>query len=423
MPSSTSNSERGAPGPIRGIPGNLRANTEALRSLVRAPQLFVLSYAALIVLMLACVVTDRMMASYGCLGVALVWIALARDTRRVAMVILIAAVGFFAIGETYIRLYYFGPAALARPWEYTDAGLRDRRSGIRFDPTSFTNLARSQSGRSRGASFTTNQHGFRTADWSAERKPGSLRVLLLGSSLTMGTGVDQHLVYGAQLEAILGTRTQREVEVINLAMQGWGLDAMTHALQEVGLPLEPDVVLVEATPDVILMRGLKPLLANWPDATLNDPYFRSHGTLPTLQKLLLTLESPKRTLFFFNAVHITAQSGRSQSSPISELGDEMRQHAVTQLDHIRSLAGHTPVHLIAPRPVWLGDVDLESRAYFRALAEWRDFGFIDTFGIEADEHPRDLAIFFYDRHPGPELHRRYAVVIADSLAEFTNPHP
>jgi hypothetical protein len=66
---------------------------------------------------------------------------------------------------------------------------------------------------------------------------------VLGDSFTVSAGVDFADIYTARLEKMLGAR------VINLAVGGYNIVQYALVLQEVGLALQPDLVLVALFPD------------------------------------------------------------------------------------------------------------------------------------------------------------------------------
>ena len=73
-----------------------------------------------------------------------------------------------------------------------------------------------------GTTFRTNSLGFRTPEVSLEKPAGTYRILVFGSSNTMGYGVNDDEVYTRHLERWLNAwiGPERRVEVVNLAVAG-----------------------------------------------------------------------------------------------------------------------------------------------------------------------------------------------------------
>jgi hypothetical protein len=93
-----------------------------------------------------------------------------------------------------------------------------------------------------GEELRTNELGFRDRP-VGPKAPGEFRVVVLGDSFTVSAGVDFRDLYTSRLEKLTGAR------VINLAVGGYNIVQYALVLREVGLALEPDLVLVALFPD------------------------------------------------------------------------------------------------------------------------------------------------------------------------------
>lgn len=94
--------------------------------------------------------------------------------------------------------------------------------------------------------FTTNAQGFRGPPVAREKPPGTFRILAIGDSYTWGDGVPDDAVWVRLLERDLATCG--EVEVINAGFVGRNTEGEADYLDEKGLSLSPDLVLVGAEP-------------------------------------------------------------------------------------------------------------------------------------------------------------------------------
>ncbi len=93
-----------------------------------------------------------------------------------------------------------------------------------------------------GKELRTNELGFRDRP-VGPKAPGEFRVVVLGDSFTVSAGVDFPDIYTSRLENLTGAR------VINLAVGGYNIVQYALVLREVGLALQPDLVLVALFPD------------------------------------------------------------------------------------------------------------------------------------------------------------------------------
>ena len=96
--------------------------------------------------------------------------------------------------------------------------------------------------RSYGTEVRTNALGFRGPE-VGPKQPGEYRVVVLGDSMTFGPGVTDERIYTTLLERQLpGAR------IINLAVEGYNVLQYKAVLDEVGLALQPDLVVVALFP-------------------------------------------------------------------------------------------------------------------------------------------------------------------------------
>jgi hypothetical protein len=87
---------------------------------------------------------------------------------------------------------------------------------------------------------TINPRGCRGLDRPQGRRGGFVRILLLGDSTSWGWGVDDEETFAFQVERRLGPG----VEVVNLAVPGYGTDQQLIQLEREGRKYQPDIVLL-----------------------------------------------------------------------------------------------------------------------------------------------------------------------------------
>jgi hypothetical protein len=97
--------------------------------------------------------------------------------------------------------------------------------------------------------FRTNQLGYRGPEITRAKPVGTFRVVVVGSSNTLGHGVDDEVVYTRQLEELLEARIGpgRRVEVVNLAVSGDSPTQRLLRLQDDASSLDPDWILCDVT--------------------------------------------------------------------------------------------------------------------------------------------------------------------------------
>lgn len=98
-----------------------------------------------------------------------------------------------------------------------------------------------------GQPLRTNELGFRDAA-VPPKQPGELRIIVLGDSFTVSAGVDERDMWTRLLQQRLG-KALPQARVVNLAVGGYNIVQYRMVLEEVGLALAPDLLLVALFPD------------------------------------------------------------------------------------------------------------------------------------------------------------------------------
>lgn len=98
-----------------------------------------------------------------------------------------------------------------------------------------------------GAVARTNAMGFRGPPVAVPKPAGTYRIVLLGGSTSFGFAVDDSQTIDSYLRSRLaGSLPGRRIEVVNLALDGYDSYQDLERFREDGLPLEPDLVIVNS---------------------------------------------------------------------------------------------------------------------------------------------------------------------------------
>ena len=91
-----------------------------------------------------------------------------------------------------------------------------------------------------------NSHGTRGPEFTLQKPPNTIRLLVLGDSKTFGWGLAEEETYCSRLKALLQERlgAGTQVEVINAGVNAWSYPQMAIYFEEYGRKFEPDVVIV-----------------------------------------------------------------------------------------------------------------------------------------------------------------------------------
>jgi lysophospholipase L1-like esterase len=236
---------------------------------------------------------------------------------------------------------------------------------------------------------TSNRHGFRGGR-ELDEPDARPRIVVLGDSMVFGEGVEENERFTDQLEAL-----EPAWRVDNLGMTGFGPDLMLRVLEQVGVALKPNVVvLIVYTDD---MRRVRPQYAG---AGFETPRFvlRS-GRLVTIDYPYPAPWDRWRTVAAVREVVWRASAA------------EWRLNTAI-LDRFREHATHTPFKLAL---VFLpGTVDTpkdyDRRMWLRAYAHQTGISFLDL--TDAILGQRSPSLFIPNNwHLNPAGHR----VVAQSI--------
>jgi len=96
----------------------------------------------------------------------------------------------------------------------------------------------------RGVLYETNSGGFRGPERALEKAPGVFRVVVIGDSIAMGTGVLYEETYAARLETVLAARfPDRTVEVLDMGLAGLNAPWIVKRFERRSLRYDPDLVI------------------------------------------------------------------------------------------------------------------------------------------------------------------------------------
>ena len=112
------------------------------------------------------------------------------------------------------------------------------------DPVLGHKLVPGQNAFTHAYPVTTNSHGFRDREYSMVPGPGTVRVLVLGDSLTFGVGAAVEDTYPKQLEAMLNLPGQTKYEVINTGVASYDTWQEVTFFRNKGVEFQPGIVVV-----------------------------------------------------------------------------------------------------------------------------------------------------------------------------------
>jgi lysophospholipase L1-like esterase len=152
--------------------------------------------------------------------------------------------------EVTFRVYLFGADSLNPV--HMNSYNQIHHSGIvqpASDPQVSYELKPDYSGWYKGARFTTNSYGLRDREYPLLKPANTLRVAVLGSSWTMGSGVEVEEIWHSVLEKELNEAGagEQNYEFINFGVDQYGLGELVAVLETKVPAFSPDLVIIAFT--------------------------------------------------------------------------------------------------------------------------------------------------------------------------------
>lgn len=268
----------------------------------------------------------------------------------------------------------------------------------------------------KGLPFRTNSTGFRGPEVAPQPGVGVFRIVAVGDSVTMGSGVWEKQAYPALLEARLNEEAQGiRYEVLNIGLSGINTNQVVHRLEAIGLPLQPHLIVYGYTLDDI--RGPASVSTVTKEASrarrerlerfANSPSRLLRAGWPIAVELLEILLKPEGTMehdLYFNYF----ENPRAWDSLTGELD------RLARLAQSAGICVHVLVHT--------GNDELRRLFAHRRInrrieqaARQRGFTVTQTYPYFRGRDPDSLSLSPLEQHPNAAAHELLAEALYDGL--------
>lgn len=166
-----------------------------------------------------------------------------KEYKKEILLLIITLLIIFLISESLARVYYFGFENAFSSEIITSlagSGLDKRSDNCEIIYELKPNI---KIGVLDFKKMETNSQGLRDKEYSIEKPPGVYRVVVLGDSFTMPSGVDIDDVYHSILEERFN-KSGQNIEFINFAVEGYHLGQYLTTLRDKAVKYNPDAVLI-----------------------------------------------------------------------------------------------------------------------------------------------------------------------------------
>ncbi len=327
-------------------------------------------------------------------------------------------------GELLFRFHYFGVEGLSFD-RYRPAGYAHPWSNFKYSEETYTGLQPNQTLLFKGTVFKVNNMGLRGRDVTLEKPPGVYRIVLLGASVSLGSGVGEDEGVFAILEKRLNEAIgEPRIEVINLSMGAADMANMVHALRHAGMAYDPDMIVFLIDKSGIkpgrfeeMPRGVKGLKVPLWRLVCEPKYefFSSRFYFPRAvlsQFTALRLWLSRGMLSTRNIRRARARDefheGLQEEKQVSrQKGGSNRAYVEEAVSRVHEIAGDIPVVLYTMRPFPRFLDDLAQRYDMRVLLPPE--GFLEKY------KPAQLIIYPGDPHPNAFAHQLFADAYYEEL--------
>jgi hypothetical protein len=200
--------------------------------------------------------------------------------------------------------------------------------------------------------YRFNECGYRSAKPCSKKPPGTLRLVLIGTSIPMGLYVPNDQTFATRAESALNRLCSRPVEVQNLGSMS-SLQFQTERIAE-ALKLSPDAVVLTVTPYDLVATGHTPQqpstqkLSETFNSVLRQLELRLRHSKAVLAIAHFMLEDPEILFQDFSKI---GSSREVMSLPVPAAGERRFAAFAAILDNIKAqLNGYTVPFIVMTAP-------------------------------------------------------------------------
>jgi hypothetical protein len=312
------------------------------------------------------------------------------------MLIVLAAV------ELTFRVYLYGPAAL-NPVKM-DSFNQVHQAGLlqpASNPRVMFELKPNLDSWYKGTQFKTNAAGLRDREYPQAKPESAFRIAVLGSSWTMGSGVDIDTVWHSRIEATLNESLATPVEIINFGVDQYGMAEIIATLESKALAYKPDLIVVALTYYTPTLLWPEPPVPYQP-LQRRHPFFDLHALRVIDKRLGLELYAEDDSL--------------REKVVGTENFNQQLARAATELSRITTSTG-IPIAIVklAYMRSWrqnktTGNLHLDGNPNFNYLD-------VTDAVAKAGYTPAQMSVSVWDSHPNALAHELIATAVINALRE------
>ena len=287
---------------------------------------------------------------------------------------------------------------------------------------------------STGTRVEINSRGFRGREIPHDQPEGTRRIVVLGDSFAFGAGAPVEVIFTTRLEAMLNQTPNRPVEVLNLGVSDYNTEDELAMLQETGLSLSPDLVMLFFVMNDI---EVKPeYLPPSPDSGQKKPASPAKQEERSFREPLYAVVHHwrKRSHFLAYLAPRVASLGRALGLKLSSSGEfysrafaenvegwQRSKEALRAIQRLGKEHGFRFALVLFPLMTNFSDSYPARRSHevIAAFAQDEGIAYLDLLPSYMGKNAQSLWVSPTDGHPNAEGHR----IAAEALFRFLTDHP
>jgi lysophospholipase L1-like esterase len=255
-----------------------------------------------------------------------------------------------------------------------------------------------------------NQLGMRGEVFAVQKAADSIRILILGDSISYGAGVKSSEAFPQLLKReLLPTLTDRPVEVLNVSRAGWNSENELKALRKY-IPYQPDIIVLGVCMNDVESSQERFQSKPTPLSSITDRYFSWSYTFSLLSYLSERRRESQNEAGYVHHLN-------SRFDPGSEGWQRFEKDITAMCD----LANGSNIPLIAALFPILAEPTSELDKLHSQMSKClfqNDLQLMDLRDAYKSHHWRDLYVSFADGHPNAFAHRLAAEAMQEKIADL-----
>jgi len=255
--------------------------------------------------------------------------------------------------------------------------------------------------------FSTNSLGLRNPEISIEKPAVTIRVAVLGRSITMGEGVADHEVFTQILQNRLNEWQPDSFEIINCAVSGYSVQQVLAFYETYVSVLNPDIIILSTSKKDLTRSKMKaiPSLSEVQPSITDLNYYLSYTYIYESCKFII-----KKISAPFISTEWDEQLAGINVSEADTLTNDILLSSFFESRNREQIE----CYIFMPKRG-----EIESDDVIHGLRNWTEqhpgVTYLDINAYLQNRMPKKRHIYFGDTHPDPQVHALYGEALFEQF--------